>query len=105
MITKNVSVDGSFYNNDPAVPTPVVTLALSQPMNAVNHAQSCSPPQGRHASLVVLPTLNPIQLYETAKANVNILGLIALIGNTKRVLDNARGYELVENHHSTHFPR
>ncbi len=50
------------------------------------------PPPGGHTSLVVSPMLNFIQLYEIAKADVNILGLKALIGNNKRVLDNARGY-------------
>ncbi len=30
---QDVSVDDSFYNNDPAVPTPVVPMALSQPIN------------------------------------------------------------------------
>ncbi len=61
-------------------------------MNAAICAKGRSPPPGRHTSLVVSPTLNSIQLYETAKADVNILGLTALIGNNKRVLDNARGY-------------
>jgi hypothetical protein len=89
---QDVSVDDSFHNNDPAVPTPVVPMALSQPMNTAICAQDCSPPPGRHTSLVVSPTLNSIQLYETAEVDVNILGLTALIGNTKRVLDNARGY-------------
>jgi hypothetical protein len=51
-----------------------------------------SPPPGRHTSLVVSPTLNSVQLYEMAKANVNILGLTVLIENTKRLLDNARRY-------------
>ncbi len=89
---QDVSVDDSFYNNDPAVPTPDVPMALSQPLNAAIHAQGDSPPPGRHTSLVVSPTLNSVQLYEMAEANVNILGLTTLIGNTKRVLDNARGY-------------
>jgi hypothetical protein len=60
-------------------------------MNAAICAQGHSPLPGRHTSLVVSPTLNSVQLHETAKANVNILGLTALIGNTKHVLDNARG--------------
>jgi hypothetical protein len=89
---QDVSVDDSFYNNDPAVPTPAVLMAVSQQMNAAICPQGCSPPPGRHTSLVVSPMLNSIQLYETAKANVNILGLTTLIGNTKHVLDNARGY-------------
>jgi hypothetical protein len=79
---QDVSVDDSFYNNDPAVPTPVVPMTLSQPMNAVICAKRHSPPPGRHTSLVVLPTLDSIQLCEMAEANVNILGLTALIGNT-----------------------
>jgi hypothetical protein len=86
---QDVSVDDSFYNNDPAV---LVPMTLSKPMNAVICAQSHSPPSGRHASLVVPPTLNSIQLYETFEANVNILGLAALIENTKPVLNNARRY-------------
>jgi hypothetical protein len=89
---QDFSVDDSFYDNDPAVPTPDVPMALSRPTNAAICAQGHSPPPGRHTSLVVSPTLNSVQLYETAEANVNILGLTALIGNTKRVLDNARGY-------------
>ncbi len=89
---QDVGVDDSFYINDPAVPTPVFPMALSQLMNAAICAQGYSPPPGRHTSLVVSPTLNSVQLYEMAKANVNILGLTILIGNTKRVLDNARGY-------------
>ncbi len=89
---QDVRVDDSFYNDDPTVPTPVVPMALSQPMNASICAKGHSPPPGRHTSLVVSPTLDSVQLYETAEAGVNILGLIALIENTKRVLDNARGY-------------
>ncbi len=60
--------------------------------NAAICAQGRSPPPGRHTFLVVSHTLNSVQLYEMAEANVNILGLTALIGNTKRVLNNARGY-------------
>jgi hypothetical protein len=67
-------------------------MALSQPMNAEICAKGHSPPPSRNTSLVVSPMLDSVQLYETAEANVNILGLTALIGNTKRVLDNARGY-------------
>jgi hypothetical protein len=90
---QDVSVDDSFYNNDPAVPTPVVPMALSQPMNAAIRAQGHSSLSGRHTSLVVSPMLNSVKLYEMAKANINILGLTALIGNTKSVLNNAsRGY-------------
>jgi hypothetical protein len=70
---QDVSVDDSFYDDDPAVPTPVVPMALSQPMNAAICAQGHSPPLGKHTSLVVSPTLDSIQLYETAEANVNIL--------------------------------
>jgi hypothetical protein len=88
----DVSVDDSFYNNNPAVSTPVVPMALSQPMNAAICAQGHSPPPGRHTSLVVSPMLNSVQLYETVKANVSILGLTILIRNTKHVLNNARGY-------------
>jgi hypothetical protein len=76
---QDVSVDDSFYNNDPAVPTPVVPMALSQPMNAAICAQGHSPPSGRHTSLVVSSTLNSVLLYETAEADVNILGLTTLI--------------------------
>jgi hypothetical protein len=54
---QDVSVDDSIYNDDPAVPTPVVPMALSQPMNAAICAQGCSPPPSRHTSLVVSPTL------------------------------------------------
>jgi hypothetical protein len=69
---QDVSVDDSFYNNDPAVPTPDVPMALSQPMNAAIHAKGHSLPPGRHTSLVVSPTLDSIQLYEMAEADVNI---------------------------------
>jgi hypothetical protein len=79
---QDVSVDDSFHDNNSAVPTPVVPMALSGPMNAVICAQGRSSPPGRHTSLVVFPMLNSIQLYETAEADVNILGLTALIGNT-----------------------
>ncbi len=59
-------------------------------MNAAICAKGHSPPPSRHTSLVVSPTLDSVQLYETAEADVNILGLTALIGNTKHVLDNAK---------------
>ncbi len=89
---QDVGVDDSFYNDDPAVPTPVVPMALSRPNNAAIHTKGHSPPPSRHTSLVVSPTLDSVQLYETAEADVNVLGLTALIGNAKRVLNNARGY-------------
>jgi hypothetical protein len=61
-------------------------------MNAAIRAKGHSLPPGRHTSLVVSPMLDSVRLYETTKADVNILKLTALIGNTKRVLNNARGY-------------
>jgi hypothetical protein len=63
---QDVSVDDSFYNNDTAVPTPVVPMALSRPMNAAICAQGRSPPPSRHTSLLVSHTLNSVQLYKTA---------------------------------------
>ena len=46
-----------------------------------------------HASMVVAtPTFDTIQLYESSESDANILGLTVLIGNTKHILDNGRGY-------------
>ncbi len=39
---QDVGVDDSFYNNDPAVPTPVVPMALSRSMNAAICAEGHS---------------------------------------------------------------
>jgi hypothetical protein len=42
--------------------------------------------------VVATPTFDTIQLYESSKSDANILGLTVLIGNTKRMLNNGRGY-------------
>ena len=39
-----------------------------------------------------IPTMSSIQLYQTAESDVNILGLTVIVRNSKRVLDNGRGY-------------
>jgi hypothetical protein len=39
-----------------------------------------------------IPTMSSLQLYQTAESDVNILGLIAIVGNSKCMLDNGRGY-------------
>ena len=36
--------------------------------------------------------MSSIQLYQTAESDIKILGLIAIVRNSKRVLDNGRGY-------------
>jgi hypothetical protein len=38
------------------------------------------------------PQLSSFQLIESAKANANVMGLIVMVGNGKRVTDNGRGY-------------
>ena len=87
----NDTVDGSFYNKDPVVPVdPVVPGVWS------TRFLGRSPPPGRHSSMVLgipsIPTMSSIQLYQTAETDVNILGLIVIVGNSKCVLDNGRGY-------------
>jgi hypothetical protein len=38
------------------------------------------------------PQLSSFQLVKSAEANANVMGLIVMVGNGKRVTDNGRGY-------------
>ena len=68
----NVTVDDSFYNEDLVVPVVQSTRNSDR-----------SPPPGRHASMVLgipsIPTMSSIQLYQTSKSDVNILGSLPLL--------------------------
>jgi len=72
---EDVSVDDSFYNGDPVVPSGCSPVR--------SQGRSPSPPGGvrttplrrNHVAMVgFAPTIDSVQLYETAETNVNILG-------------------------------
>jgi len=90
---EDVSVDDSFYNGDPVVPSgcsPVCSQGRSPPPQG---GVRTTPPRRNHVAMVgFAPTIDSVQLYETAETNVNILGATVMIGDSKRVLDTRTGY-------------
>ena len=72
---EDVSVDDSFYNGDPVVPSgcsPVHSQGRSPPPPG---GVLTTPLRRNHVAMVgFAPTIDSVQLYETAETNVNILG-------------------------------
>ena len=80
--------EGSVYNED-ALPTD-----LSRQMKALN-VTGRSPnrsPGSRRALFAIAPQMNTCQLVESSESDVNPMGLLVVVGNSKRGTDNARSY-------------
>jgi len=80
--------EGSVYNED-ALPT----ADLSRQMKALNvtgHSPIRSP--GRRALFVIAPQMDTCQLVESSESNANPMGLLVVVGNSKRGTDSARSY-------------
>ncbi len=60
----------------------------------VSPAHSYSRSPFKQTALVGLaqPQLSSFQLVESAEADANVMGLIVMVGNGKRVTDNGKGY-------------
>ena len=90
---EDFSVDDSFYNGDPVVPSgcsPVCSQGHSPPPPG---GVCTTPPRRNHVAMVgFAPTIDSVQSYETAETNANILGATVMIGESKRVLDTGTGY-------------
>ena len=81
--------EGSVYTED-AVPT----ADLSRQMKALNvtgHSPNRSP-GSRRALFAIAPQMNTCQLVESSESDVNPMGLLVVVGNSKRGTDNARSY-------------
>jgi len=81
--------EGSVYTED-VVPT----AGLSRQMKVLNITGRCpirSP--GRRAALTAIaPQMNTCQLVESSESDVNPMGLLVVVGNSKRGTDSARLY-------------
>ena len=81
--------EGSVYNED-ALPTD-----LSRQMKALNvtgRSPIRSPAPGRRALFAIAPQMDTCQLVESSESNANPMGLLVVVGNSKRGTDSARSY-------------
>ena len=81
--------EGSVYNED-ALPTD-----LSRQMKALNvtgRSPIRSPAPGRRALFAVAPQMDTCQLVESSESDANPMGLLVVVGNSKRGTDSARSY-------------
>jgi hypothetical protein len=81
--------EDSVYNEEAALPT----ADLSRQMKALNVAGRspiCSP--GRRALFAIAPQMDTCQLVESSESDANPMGLLVVVGNSKRGTDSARSY-------------